>query len=756
MIGHVISHYRVVEQIGAGGMGVVYRAEDTRLGRPLVLKFLPAALSRDPMALERFEREARAASSMNHPGICTVYDIGEHDGHRFIAMEYLDGQPLDRFIGGRPLALPTLLDLALQIVDAIEVAHSHGILHRDIKPANIFVTRRGHAKILDFGLAKLAAGSAGSSALDATAATVAAQLLTTVGMAVGTVAYMSPEQARGDELDTRSDLFSFGVVLPEMATGRQAFAGPTAAVVFDAILNRTPPPIVSVNPDVPLELERIVDKAIEKDRQLRYQHAADLKADLARLKRDRESGRVSIGGLSQSRSGIGAAASAAGDSAPGVQPPSGSYPSGSPVPGTPVAGGQVGATSPSGASQIVTPADGAAASPAPVAPATAAAVAPAAQVPAPVARKPVKAGVLAAAGVGALLVAAAIVFAVTRSGSAPPAAPDVAAEASVDAPMAAPEPPPAGPDPAAPIEPDGGVTPAATTVSAPATAATPAPAAPPSRPPAPAAAPATAPTAPVPTPPAPIPAPAEPEAPDPVAEAVASALPAIENRQFDPALRGLQAALGQRPTSPSAPQAKLLIARVYDRQRRVDTALAAYSEVRTTYPSDPAAAEALLRMADLVQQTRASDRMTKARGYLDQIIANFPTTAAAPRALAQRALVEEREDLKVTDPVLQRVVPAALVSYRQLVEAYPHTPPAEAAFVRLAKYYDDLRRYDLAAEALTSLGSYFPKTRHDAWWQAGEIFERRLRDTAKAKDAYSRVPETSRRYRDAQKKVGEL
>jgi TolA-binding protein len=237
---------------------------------------------------------------------------------------------------------------------------------------------------------------------------------------------------------------------------------------------------------------------------------------------------------------------------------------------------------------------------------------------------------------------------------------------------------------------------------------------------------------------------------------VATALPAIENGQFDPALRGLQAALGQRPTSPSAPRAKLLIARVYDRQRRVDTALAAYSEVRTTYPRDPAAAEALLRMADLVQQTRASDRMTKARGYLDQIVVNFPTTAVAPRALAQRALVEERENLKVTDPVLQRVVPAALVSYRQLVEAYPHTPPAEAAFVRLAKYYDDLRRYDLAAHALTSLGSYFPKTRHDAWWQAGEIFERRLRDTAKAKDAYSRVPETSRRYRDAQKKVGEL
>ena len=318
MIGQVVSHYRVIEQIGAGGMGVVYRAEDTRLGRPLVLKFLPAALSRDPMALERFEREAKAASSMNHPGICTVYDIGEFEGQQYIAMEYLEGQPLDRFIGRKPLPLSVMLDLGVQITDAIELAHSQGILHRDIKPANIFITRRGHAKVLDFGLAKLAADGSSAAGLDATAQTVGAQLLTTVGMAVGTVAYMSPEQARGEDLDTRTDLFSLGVVLHEMATGRQAFSGPTAAVVFDAILNRTPPPIVSVNPEVPLELERIIDKAIEKDRMLRYQHAADLKSDLARLKRDRESGRVSIGGLSESRSGVRPAATASSGSTPEV------------------------------------------------------------------------------------------------------------------------------------------------------------------------------------------------------------------------------------------------------------------------------------------------------------------------------------------------------------------------------------------------------------------------------------------------------
>jgi TolA-binding protein len=242
---------------------------------------------------------------------------------------------------------------------------------------------------------------------------------------------------------------------------------------------------------------------------------------------------------------------------------------------------------------------------------------------------------------------------------------------------------------------------------------------------------------------------------DPVSLAVTAAQPAIEQGQFDSALSSLQTALGQRPTSPNAARAKLLIARIYDRQKRVDAALAAYNEVRNTYPKDPASAEALLRMADLVQQGKASDRTKTARSYLDQIVANFPGSPVTPRALSQRAAIEEREDLKVTDPVLQRVVPAALVSYRQLVEAFPHTPPAEAAFVKLAKYYDDIRRYDLEAEALSQLGSYFPKTRYDAWWEAGEIYERRLKDPAKAKDAYSKVPQTSRRYRDAQKKLTE-
>lgn len=742
MIGQVISHYRVIEQIGAGGMGVVFRAEDTRLGRPLVLKFLPPALSRDPMALERFEREAKTASSMNHPGICTVYDIGEFEGQRYIAMEHLEGQPLDRFIGGKPLPLPTMLDLAVEITDAIELAHSQGILHRDIKPANIFVTKRGHAKVLDFGLAKLAAG-ADPSVLDANEQTLAAHVLTTVGVAVGTVAYMSPEQARGEELDTRSDLFSLGVVLHEMSTGRQAFAGPTAAVVFDAILNRTPPAIVSLNPEVPLELERIVDKAIEKDRLLRYQHAADLKSDLARLRRDRDSGRVSIGGLSASRSGVRPATADGNSSAVEIAVPLSTTPS----------------------SSVPAAASSAAAIPAPVTPA-----APQAAPAQPTAKKKGSTNAIAAA-VGVLAIgAAAVGYVITRPASEPqatvsqqpaaaPATPETVAPppvpepSPVAEPKPAPAPPVAGTSPASPPSLDAATAqalpkPANTgTATAAGTAARRAPAAPSTIAVAPTTAPGAAGRTPVPPPVA---------APDPVASAVESARSGIDHGQFDAALAGLQGALGERPTSPSAAQARWLIAQIYDRQRRTDAALAAYADLRATYSKDPVSADALLRMADLVQQTKRPDRNKVARTYLDDIVANFSSTDAAPRALSQRAVIEERENAKVTDPVLQRVVPAALVSYRQLIEAYPQSASAETAYVKLARFYDDLKRYDLQAQALSALGASFPKTRYDAWWEAGEVYERRLRENAKAKDAYARVPNTSRRYRDAQKKLSEL
>ncbi|MGH9239861.1 MAG: protein kinase domain-containing protein [Vicinamibacterales bacterium] len=687
MVGTTIAHYRIIEKLGAGGMGEVFKAEDLTLGRLVALKFLPPSLAGDRHAIERLRREARAASVLNHPGICTIHAIEERDGQQFIAMEFVDGQPLSSLIAAGAVPLGTLLPLALQIADALEAAHSQGIVHRDIKPGNIFITKRQQAKILDFGLVKASSDFSDSLTLGTEA------LTTTPGMTVGTIAYMSPEQARGEALDARTDLFSFGLVLYEMATGRRAFGGTTTAVVFDGILNRMPPPALQVNPDLPPELDRIIGKAVEKERELRYQTAVDLAADLQRLRRDSSSTRVPVAQSSSTITPVYAPASSTGIAA--AQMPSGMSPA-------------------AAASQEVS----------------------SATVPAATTSRLSKGLIIAATFVIVVLVAMVAYMSgrmqqlgipVPAQADAPPAAPAPAA------PSAAPE-TPAAASAAAPTSAPGSTSPPPSTTTAPA----------PGRPPAP--------------PPV---AAAAADGRAKVAKEEAAAAAEIEDvrgqlaaGQYGQAIVALNSFIERNPAHRLTPDAYMLLGQAYESSKRDDEAVRAYASLVERFTTSPRAAEALFRQAQRVMASRQPQREQAARRMYAQVADQYPTSDWAPRALVARAEIEERMRERVMDQAVGAYVPFVFPTYRALAERYPAF--SENALWKMSEILEDLNRYPLQAQALADLTTRFPETKHDAAWKLGEIRERRLKDRAGAVEAYSRVPSTSPKYRDAQRKVQEL
>jgi serine/threonine protein kinase len=709
LVGQTLGQYKILEQLGAGGMGVVYKAQDVRLGRLVAIKVLPQATAENEEALERFRREARTASSLNHPSICTIYGFDEHEGQLYLAMELLDGEPLDRKLAGRPLELRALLDLGMQIADALDAAHGEGVLHRDIKPANVFVTRKGQAKVLDFGLAKLTR----ASELHPEDRDLTVRFSSLSGTTVGTISYMSPEQARGEDLDPRTDLFSFGVVLYEMATGQQSFPGATTAVVFDNILNREPALPSTVNGAVPAELDRIISKALEKDRELRYQSAADMRADLQRLKRDSTARTASAPAL--------ASAVASSGSAP-LNPSDAQTVMGVPSWATPT--------------QAVPSARAAAVPPAP----------PLVASPAETAVPPTRKWSPLTLAAGALFLTALVVaLAVARvardrvndiadavdfaNSEPPPPALDVTLD------TAPPTPPPGPtadvvPDTAPPkVQPE---TPASTATSPPAPPETPETSKPaPSRP-----------------------APSRPSRAEVAAtERLDVARAKVANGLLEPALVDLRQIILDFAGTTTAAEASFLSAEVLEKLGRLDDAMAVHVEFNTRFGGDRRVAASKLRLAEMTARSRRPDRDNAVRDLLGEIIAAHPGTPQAFQALQMRIRIDAERRQREIDPVLGVAVPAVVPTLRTFTEQFPNAPAAMPAFNRLALVYIELEQYERAAQALTALATNFPSNPLDAWFRAGEIYERRLKDLDRARQAYARVPPGSARYRDAQRRL---
>ena len=630
-----VSHYRVLDKLGEGGTAVVYRAEDLALGREVALKFLSADCSADYGRIARFQHEARTIASLNHPNICTIYEIGEHDGRHFIAMELLDGTALSRAVGGRPMESYRAIELAIEIADALAAAHAEGIVHRDVKPANIFVTTSERVKLLDFGLAVLVpTHTAGQPA----------SAIPSLGLTGGTIPYMSPEQVQGEALDARTDLFSLGVVMYELLTSRRPFIGTTGADVKEAILHESPVPTHDLNPSIPIELVRIVDKSLEKNRKLRYQTASDLRADLQRLKRDLDS------------------------------------------------------------SSSVSPASERA---------KRAAIGP----PVRTARAPI------AAMAGGLVIAAGVVFAVkNRSASAP--VNDVSAVRS------------SGADITLPAE----------RIVADSAASRPTP--PPvkeasSKEPAARAAIETHHTSTVETPNA------------SVETDLRIARQKIDLKLYDQALETLRRITDGGAGQRQAVDAYFLIASIHDSRGRIEDAMSTYLEIASRYPEDPRAPEARYEMAESILKSKRPDRDAEARRMLTDIVQRTPSSPWAPRALMARAELEVRRELYARDEVLGGSAPAALVTYREVTQQYHSDPAAALATWKLAEGYASLKRFDLAVAAYEALGED-DERRDEAWFAAGELYERRLKDPARATVAYGRVRSTSSRYAEAQKRLQKL